>query len=98
MDRGLINPTTASGTPFTGATATSLADQLDIWAGDTTAGAASYGVHFYLKTTTRNYYTNSGDSALLDENADFLFLPLRCQVLCPKVAHADYVMPLPWTP
>ena len=100
VDRGLINPTTASLIPFTGATATSLSDQIDIWAGDATLNAAYYGVHFYLKTTTpaRNYYTKSGDSALLDENGDFLFQPLRSQMLCPKAAHSDYVIPLPWIP
>jgi hypothetical protein len=96
--RGLVNPTTASGTPFTGASSAGQSDEIMLWAGDAALGAASYDIHFYLKTVTRNFYTLVGNVSLPDESGALLFRVLRSQLICPKVTHPDYVMPCPWTP
>ena len=56
------------------------------------------GVNFYLVAGTRNYYTPAGNTALPDLNTTGLFEPLRSQMVCPKGAHPDYRMPLPWIP
>jgi hypothetical protein len=100
--RGLMNrgplPSLASAVPFTGASSSGAADQVMFWAGDTTLGALTQEVHYYLKTSSRDQYTRAGNSNLPITNHDLLFLPLRSQYYCPKVAHPDYVMPLPWSP
>jgi large repetitive protein len=98
IGRGLLNPTTASAVPFTGATSSGAADQVMLWSGDTTMGSLTQEVHYYLKTSTRDQYTRAGNSNLPNTGADLLFRPLRSQYYCPKVAHPDYVMPLPWVP
>jgi hypothetical protein len=98
MDRGMVNPSTASATPFTGATSVTRADQVLLWGGDATLGATNYDVNFYARTTTRNHYTTAGNSSLPDMNNTLLFQPLRSQCLCLQAEHADYVMPLPWIP
>ena len=84
--------------PFTGATSSGAADQVMLWSGDTTMGSLTQEVHYYLKTTTRDQYTRAGNSNLPNTGAELLFRPLRSQYYCPKVAHPDYVMPLPWVP
>ncbi len=98
IGRGLLNPTTASAVPFTGASSSGAADQVMFWGGDTTMGSLTQEVHYYLKTTTRDQYTRAGNSSLPNTGADLLFRPLRSQYYCPRVAHPDYVMPLPWVP
>jgi uncharacterized repeat protein (TIGR01451 family) len=98
IGRGLLNPTNASAVPFTGASSSGAADQVMLWSGDTTMGALTQEVHYYLKTSTRDQYTRAGNSNLPNTGADLLFRPLRSQYYCPKVAHPDYVMPLPWVP
>ena len=98
VDRGLLNPSNAASDPFVGATSSGAADQVMFWAGDTTLGALTQEVHYYLKTSSRDQYTRAGNSNLPITNHDLLFLPLRSQYYCPKTAHVDYVMPLPWVP
>lgn len=98
IGRGLLNPTNASAVPFTGATSFGAADQVMLWSGDTTMGSLTQEVHYYLKTTTRNHYTRAGNSSLPNTGIELLFKPLRSQYYCPKTAHVDYVMPLPWVP
>jgi hypothetical protein len=98
VDRGLVNPSTASATPFTGATALTNADQILIWDGDSTLGAGTYTVDFYVRNATRNHYTTVGNSQVPNINTSPIFKPLRSVNVCPKVAHEDYVMPLPWIP
>lgn len=97
-DRALVNTSTASATAFNGATTMGLADQVMLWRADTTAGQFSYDARFYLKAGARNYYTQAGSSSLININDDLLFKPLRSQKLHMKSDHADYVMPVPWTP
>jgi hypothetical protein len=98
VDRGLLNPSTTSATPFSGANALTRADQVLLWDGDATLGAMTYDVNWYLRTSTRNNYTKVGNSQLPDLNAALLFQPLRSQCVCFQDGHPDYVMPAPWTP
>ncbi len=98
VDRGLVNPSNAASDPFVGATSSGAADQVMFWGGDTTLGSLTQEVHYYLKTTTRNHYTRAGNSSLPNTGIELLFKPLRSQYYCPKTAHVDYVMPLPWVP
>jgi len=69
-----------------------------LWSGDTTMGALTQEVHDYLKPSARDQYTRAGNSNLPNTGSELLFRPLRSQYDCPKVAHPDYVVPLPRVP
>ncbi len=83
---------------FTGASNASLADQMQIWRGDTTAGLQSYDGYYFLRASTLRQWVAQGDSKLTNLNHSPLIKAHRSLFFRARHALPVWVQPCPWTP
>ena len=98
MDQSFTSRNMLYANGFTGATSSSRADRIQIWAGDATSGATTYESHYLLKTTTLQQWVRVGDSSLGNGNNLSLFKSMRGVYFNSYSGKANYVAPRPWIP
>ncbi|MBX7208892.1 MAG: PQQ-dependent sugar dehydrogenase [Verrucomicrobiaceae bacterium] len=84
---------------FTGANASSNADQFMRWAPDLNpASAEGFLSHYLLKTATLQYWTPMGNATLPNENNTLLFPRHQAAFIKLKNAQPNWTLPSPWQP
>jgi hypothetical protein len=75
-----------------------LADQTQLWAGDSTTGSMSYISYFYLLSQGNRFWTLVGNADLIDASHSTLLMRQRAFFLLSRNVKTDWRVARPWVP
>jgi hypothetical protein len=96
LSPAMANMLTEAG--FTGATGSTLADQIQTWTGDSQPGTQGYTGLFLLRLGTRVHWTAIGDSSLANQNTNPLLNPHRAFFIRTRNDLLEWKPEPPWAP
>ncbi len=91
-----LNLNVANG--FTGAATAILADQIQIWRGDSNTALQGYDSYFLLQVSSLQKWVAQGDARLLSLNLVSLIKTQRAFFLRSRAGNPGWVQSCPWTP
>ncbi len=98
LDLSPVQLEMTGGGGFTGAGNAGLADQIQYWRGDATAGGQGYDSCFLLHAGSFQQWVKQGDATLANQNQTPFIKAHRAFFVRSRSGLATWVQPVPWTP